>query len=91
MSYVVLSTCTKDMACIQACPVDCFYDAGEQLVINPDECIDCGACIPECPAHAIATEEEVAEDEQASIAKNRDFFVDKSAEDLAQTRQKASG
>ena len=87
MTHIVLSTCTKDLTCVQVCPVNCFYDAGDQLVINPDECIDCGQCIPECATEAIVTEEEVPEAEQAAIAKNRDFFTDKSEDDLAQARQ----
>jgi len=89
MTYVVLSSCTKDMACVQVCPVDCFYDAGDQLVVSPDECIDCGACVPECPEEAVVLEDEVPDNEQDAVGKNRDFFLDKSADELAQSRQKA--
>ena len=47
MTHVVFSPCigTKDTACVQVCPVDCFFDIGEMLVIHPEECIDCGACV----------------------------------------------
>ena len=90
MAHIVMSTCIRDMLCVQACTVDAFYDAGSQLVINPDDCIDCGNCISECPVEAIVPEEEVPENEQGSIAKNRDFFEDKSPEELEAVHQKAS-
>ena len=55
MSYVVTENCIKCkfMDCVEVCPVDCFYAGENFLVINPDECIDCGVCEPECPAEAI--------------------------------------
>jgi ferredoxin len=55
MSYVVTEGCIKCkyMDCVEVCPVDCFYEGENFLVINPDECIDCGVCEPECPAEAI--------------------------------------
>ncbi len=55
MTYVVLDNCIrcKYMDCVEVCPVDCFYEGENMLVINPDECIDCGVCEPECPAEAI--------------------------------------
>ncbi|MFK7797263.1 MAG: indolepyruvate ferredoxin oxidoreductase subunit alpha [Aureispira sp.] len=55
MAYVVTSDChlCKFTDCVAVCPVDCFYELDNQLVINPDECIDCGACEPECPVTAI--------------------------------------
>jgi len=86
-TYIVLSSCLKNMACVQICPVDCFYDAGNTLVINPNECIECGACIPECPTESILPENEVPEEKQASIEKNRNFFADKSVDDLKRLRQ----
>jgi NAD-dependent dihydropyrimidine dehydrogenase PreA subunit len=54
--------------------VDCIYDGGDQFLINPEECIDCGACEPECPVEAIYPEDEVPEDMESYIAKNADFF-----------------
>lgn len=55
MPYVVTELCIKCkyMDCVEVCPVDCFYEGENMLVIHPDECIDCGVCEPECPAEAI--------------------------------------
>ena len=55
MTYVVTENCIKCkyMDCVEVCPVDCFYDGENMLVIHPDECIDCGVCEPECPVEAI--------------------------------------
>ncbi len=55
MTYVVTEDCIncKHMDCVSVCPVDCFYEGENMLVINPDECIDCGVCEPECPVDAI--------------------------------------
>ena len=64
MTYVVTESCIrcKFMDCVEVCPVDCFYEGENMLVIHPDECIDCGVCEPECPAEAILPDtEEVAE------------------------------
>jgi ferredoxin len=58
MTYVVTDDCIrcKYTDCVDVCPVDCFYEGENMLVINPDECIDCGVCEPECPAEAIKPE-----------------------------------
>jgi ferredoxin len=55
MTYVVTEACIKckHMDCVEVCPVDCFYEGANMLVIHPDECIDCGVCEPECPVDAI--------------------------------------
>ena len=55
MTYLVNDKCIKCkyMDCVEVCPVDCFYEGENMLVINPDECIDCGVCEPECPIEAI--------------------------------------
>ena len=55
MTYLVNDNCIKckHMDCVEVCPVDCFYEGENMLVINPDECIDCGVCEPECPVDAI--------------------------------------
>jgi len=60
MSYVVTEACIrcKFTDCVSVCPVDCFYEGENMLVINPDECIDCGVCEPECPADAIRPDTE---------------------------------
>ena len=61
MPYVITEACkdTKDKSCVDVCPVDCIYEGPEMLYIHPDECIDCGACEPECPVTAIFPEEDV--------------------------------
>ena len=60
MTYVVTDACIKCkyMDCVEVCPVDCFYEGENMLVINPNECIDCGVCEPECPAEAILPDTE---------------------------------
>jgi ferredoxin len=60
MTYVVTEPCVKCkyMDCIEVCPVDCFYEGENFLVINPEECIDCGVCEPECPVEAILPDTE---------------------------------
>ena len=61
MPYVITEACinTKDKSCVDVCPVDCIYEGPEMLYIQPDECIDCGACEPECPTTAIFEESEL--------------------------------
>ena len=61
MTYVIVEACigVKDRACVDVCPVDCIYEGEEMLYIHPDECIDCGACEPECPVNAIFPEDQV--------------------------------
>ena len=58
MTFVVTENCIKCkfMDCVEVCPVDCFYEGENFLVIHPDECIDCGVCEPECPAEAIVAD-----------------------------------
>ena len=60
MTYIVNDNCIKCkyMDCVEVCPVDCFYEGENMLVINPDECIDCGVCEPECPPKAIVPDTE---------------------------------
>lgn len=60
MTYIVLDACIrcKYMDCVEVCPVDCFYEGENMLVIHPDECIDCGVCEPECPVEAIKPDTE---------------------------------
>jgi ferredoxin len=61
MPYVVMEACVKCKYtdCVEVCPVDCFYEGENMLVIHPDECIDCGVCEPECPVEAIKPDTEV--------------------------------
>ena len=61
MTFVVGDNCIKckHTDCVEVCPVDCFYEGPNMLVIHPDECIDCALCEPECPAEAIFSEDEL--------------------------------
>ena len=61
MTYLVTENCIKckHTDCVEVCPVDCFYEGPNFLVINPDECIDCGVCVPECPVDAIVADNDV--------------------------------
>ena len=63
MTYVITEPCfdCKYTDCVAVCPVDCFYEGDQMLYIHPDECIDCEACVPECPVEAIFAEENVPE------------------------------
>ena len=73
MTYVVTEACIrcKYMDCVEVCPVDCFYEGNNMLVIHPDECIDCGVCEPECPADAILPDTEQAAEPWLEL--NRDY------------------
>lgn len=75
MAYVVAEPClsTIDRACVEVCPVACFYEGGDQLIIHPAECVDCDACRPACPVAAIFPEAEVPEQWRSFIAKNAEF------------------
>jgi len=77
MPYIIAEPCinVKDRSCVDVCPVDCIYEGEDQLYIHPDECIDCGACEPECPVTAIfSSEEDTPPQWKSFIAKNRDVF-----------------
>ena len=76
MTYVVTEACIKCkyMDCVEVCPVDCFYEGANMLVINPDECIDCGVCEPECPVEAILPDTEDAAEKWLEL--NRDYSTD---------------
>jgi len=75
MTYVVTETCIKCKYtdCVDVCPVDCFREGPNMLVIDPDECIDCTLCVPECPVEAIFAEDDVPDAQQAFIALNREL------------------
>ncbi len=75
MTHVVTEACIrcKYTDCVDVCPVDCFREGPNFLVIDPDECIDCAVCIPECPVAAILPEEDVPADQQAYIAINAEL------------------
>lgn len=72
MTFIVGSACVgcKDTHCVDVCPVDCFYEGPNTLVIDPDECIDCGLCEPECPTGAIFADTDVPEAEIPFIELN---------------------
>jgi len=75
MTHVVTENCIKCKYtdCVDVCPVDCFREGPNFLVIDPDECIDCAVCIPECPANAIYAEEDVPQDQLNFIALNAEL------------------
>lgn len=83
MAYIIAEPCVdvKDTACVDVCPVDCILpkdgEGVRQLFIDPDECIDCGACEPECPVEAIFAEEDLPEKWHEYIEINADYFKDK--------------
>ena len=81
MTYVITEPCvgTKNASCVDVCPVSCIYEAEELYYINPDECIECGACEPECPVTAIFHDSAVPGDWAEYTDLNRDWFVDKEA------------
>ncbi len=75
MTYVVTENCIrcKYTDCVEVCPVDCFYEGANFLVIHPDECIDCGLCEPECPADAILHEDDLNDDQQPYLELNAEL------------------
>jgi len=75
MTFVVTENCIKCKYtdCVEVCPVDCFHEGPNFLVIDPEECIDCTLCEPECPADAIHAEDEVPEDQKAFLEINREL------------------
>lgn len=77
MAHVITEPCigVKDAACVDVCPVDAVQEGPDQHFINPDECIDCGACEIECPVEAIFSVDEVPEKWQHFIEKNAEFFA----------------
>ena len=82
MAYVITDTCTKDELCIEACPVDCIhpkkdepqFEEVKQLYVDPQDCIDCGACIPVCPTNSIYVLEELPAELQQFAAANAAYF-----------------
>ena len=75
MAFVVTDKCIKCKYtdCVEVCPVDCFHEGPNMLVIDPDECIDCALCEPECPINAIMPEDDVPEDQRAVINLNMEL------------------
>ena len=75
MTHVVTENCIKCKYtdCVDVCPVDCFKEGPNMLVIDPDECIDCAVCIPECPVNAIYAEDDLPDDQKEFIALNAEL------------------
>lgn len=75
MAFVVTENCIKCKYtdCVEVCPVDCFHEGPNMLVIDPDECIDCTLCEPECPINAIYSEDDLPEDQQPFKALNAEL------------------
>ena len=78
MTYIIAEPCIdiKDRSCVDVCPVDCIHEAGRILVIDPEECIDCGACEPECPVEAIFYEDDTPDQWKDFYKANVEFFDD---------------
>jgi NAD-dependent dihydropyrimidine dehydrogenase PreA subunit len=77
MTYVIGSACVDvmDKSCVQECPADCIYEGARTLYINPDECVDCGACRIACRLDAIEYETDLSDDERQHLADNAAFFT----------------
>ena len=88
MAYVVAQPCigTKDRACVEVCPVSCFYENEDQLFIHPQECIDCDACKPVCPVAAIFPEADVPEEWKFFTQKAVDYFAENTGVKAAKSK-----
>ena len=75
MTFVVTESCIrcKYTDCVEVCPVDCFHEGPNMLVIDPEECIDCTLCEPECPVEAIVSEDDVPENQKQFLALNAEL------------------
>lgn len=75
MTFIVTESCIKCKYtdCVEVCPVDCFHEGPNFLVIDPDECIDCTLCEPECPVEAIVSEDDLPDDQQEFLALNAEL------------------
>ncbi|MEV1025289.1 ferredoxin [Streptomyces sp. NPDC050264] len=76
MTFVVTQACVdvQDKSCTQVCPADCIYEGGRMMYINPDQCIDCGACEEACPMSAISYDGDLPDADQQFISLNAEFF-----------------
>ena len=84
MTYIITDPCIDelDKSCVEVCPVDCIHyeeDTDRKLYIDPDECIDCGACEPVCPVTAIFADDDVADDQKEYIELDAQWFKDPAA------------
>jgi NAD-dependent dihydropyrimidine dehydrogenase PreA subunit len=78
MTYVIAEPCidVKDRACVDECPVDCIYEGPRMLYIQPDECVDCDACMPACPVTAIFPEDDLPSEWREFTEINATWFTD---------------
>ena len=94
MAYIICEPCigTKDTACVDVCPVDCIhprkdepeFEAATMLYIHPEECIDCGACVPACPVAAIYDSHDSTPDSQKDLIPANDIYRNGDADSMAQ-------
>jgi NAD-dependent dihydropyrimidine dehydrogenase PreA subunit len=83
MAYVITDTCTKDELCVEACPVNCIhptkdepdFEQVKQLFVNPDDCIDCGACIPVCPTSSVYSVDELPPELGHFVQENANHYA----------------
>jgi len=77
MAYVITDACIDCVhrSCVKECPVDCIYEGARALYIQPDECINCGACVPACPEEAIYYEDDLPESSLPYLEDNANFFT----------------
>ena len=75
MTFIVGESCIKCKLgdCVEVCPVECFHEGPNMLVINPDECIDCAICVPECPVDAIFADDEIPEGQEKFLEINKEL------------------
>jgi len=78
MAYVIAEPCidVKDRACVEECPVDCIYEGPRMLYIQPDECVDCDACVPVCPVTAIFPQDDLPQEWKGFTEVNAEWFGD---------------
>jgi ferredoxin len=78
VTFIVTESCIKCkyMDCVEVCPVDCFHEGPNMLVIDPEECIDCTLCEPECPVDAIVADDEIPEGQEEFLKLNEDLSQD---------------
>ncbi len=81
MAYIIAEPCInlKDKSCLAVCPVNCIYEGPDMLYINPDECVCCDLCVPECPVDAIFNEDDIPEKWKHFTEINKNFFKPKPA------------